>query len=97
MTLQRRLDNDRKMQETVWDAARLLDVDDRSDEYYCLADLATKFPKAAFNRATAELEDYKQDLLDQDSKKKPLENPFGFFVYCVTNGNGKLAPVGASK
>lgn len=85
------------MQDTVWDAACLLDVHDRSDEYYCLVALATKFPKAAFNRATAELEDYKQDLLDQDSKKKLLENSFGFFVYCVTNANGKLAPVGASK
>jgi hypothetical protein len=85
------------MEETVWDAACLLDVHDRPDECYCLADLATKFPKAGFNRATAELEDYKQDLLDQDSKKKPLENSFGFFVYCVTNGNGKLSPVGASK
>jgi hypothetical protein len=95
--MQRRLDNDRKMQDTVWNAARLLDVGDRSDEYYCLADLATKFPKAAFNGATAELEDYKQDLLDQDSRKKPLENSFGFFVYCVTNGNGKPAPVGASE
>lgn len=87
--LRKIFENDVKIQELVWRASDALNIDDWSERYFRLIDLASNFGAARFNGALAVIEDYKANLLDPKKKRKPLKNPFGLFTKCVANGLGR--------